>query len=72
MFSLVEIHLEIKKINNSISSYESRLALYKDLGAKIIIDIDQKQIKLIQNKIHELKIIKKRLNYLKLFFWSKL
>ena len=72
MFSLVAIHLEIKKINNSISSYERRLALYKDLGTKIIIDIDQKQIKLIQNKINELNAIKKRLNYLKLFFWSKL
>jgi predicted DNA-binding protein YlxM (UPF0122 family) len=72
MFSLVVIHLEIKKINQNISSYEKRLALYKDLGEKILVDIDQKQIELIQNKINELKLIKKRLNYLKLFFWGKL
>jgi hypothetical protein len=72
MFSLVVIHLEIKKINQNISSYEKRLALYKDLGEKIIVDIDQKHIELIQNKINELKLIKKRLNYLKLFFWGKL
>ena len=72
MFSLVVIHLEIKKINQNISSYEKRLTLYKDLGEKIIVDIDQKHIELIQNKINELKLIKKRLNYLKLFFWGKL
>jgi len=72
MFSLVVIHLEIKKINQNISSYEKRLALYKDLGEKILVDIDQKQIELIQNKINELKLIKKRLNYLNLFFWRKL
>jgi predicted DNA-binding protein YlxM (UPF0122 family) len=72
MFSLVVIHLEIKRINQNISSYEKRLALYKDLGEKILVDIDQKQIELIQNKINELKLIKKRLNYLNLFFWRKL
>jgi predicted DNA-binding protein YlxM (UPF0122 family) len=72
MFSLVVIHLEIKRINQNISSYEKRLALYKDLGEKILVDIDQKQIELIQNKINELKLIKKRLNYFKLFFWGKL
>ena len=72
MFSLVVIHLEIKRINQNISSYEKRLGLYKDLGEKILVDIDQKQIELIQNKINELKLIKKRLSYLKLFFWRKL
>jgi len=72
MFSLVVIHLEIKRINQKISSYEKRLDFYKDLGEKILVDINQQQIELIQNKVNELKLIKKKLIYLKLFFWRKL